>query len=62
MPVGVLQLRQPYQTSEVLRPLDLLNMFMQKKIADISKLPFMLSTLDHINSIRLARRLASYVE
>ena len=30
-----------------------LNLFMQKKIADFSKLPFMLkSTLDHLNSIR----------
>ena len=30
-----------------------LNLFMQKKIADFSKLPFMLkSTLDHLNYIR----------
>ena len=38
---------------EVLSALALLHLFMQKKIADFSKLSFMLkSTLDHINSIR----------
>ena len=42
-----------YLLSEVLGAFALLNLFMQKKIADISKLPFMLkSTLDHLNSIR----------
>ena len=42
-----------YLLSEVLSVLALLNLFMQKKIADFSKLPFMLrSTLDHLNSIR----------
>ena len=36
-----------YFPSEVLSALALLNLFMQKKIADFSKLPFMLkSTLD----------------
>ena len=39
--------------SDVCSVLALLNLFMQKKIADFSKLPFMLkSTLDHLNSIR----------
>ena len=39
--------------SEVLSSLALLNLFIQKKIADFSKLPFMLkSTLDYLNSIR----------
>ena len=42
-----------YLLSEVLSALALLNLFMQKKIADFSKLPFMLkSTLDYLNSIR----------
>ena len=42
-----------YLVSEVLSALALLNLFMQKMIADFSKLPFMLkSTLDHLNSIR----------
>ena len=42
-----------YLLSEVLSALALLNLFMQNKIADFSKLPFMLkSTLDHRNSIR----------
>ena len=42
-----------YLLSEVLSSLALLNFFTQKKIADFSKLPFMLkSTLDHLNSIR----------
>ena len=41
------------QLSVVLSVLALLNMFMQKKIADISKLLFMLkNTLDDLNSIR----------
>ena len=36
--------------SEVLSALALLNLLMQKKIADFGKLPFMLkSTLDHLN-------------
>ena len=36
-----------------LSALALLNLFIQKKIADFSKLPIMLmSTLDHLNSIR----------
>ena len=40
-----------YQMS--LSALALLNLFIQKKIADFSKLPVMLkNTLDHINSIR----------
>ena len=39
--------------SEVLSSLALLNLFMQKKIADFRKLPFMLkSTFNHLNSIR----------
>ena len=39
--------------SEVLSAPALFNLFMQKKIADFSKLPFMLkTTLDHLNSIR----------
>ena len=42
-----------YLLSEVLSALALLNLFMQRKIADFSKLTFMLtSTLDHLNSIR----------
>ena len=42
-----------YLLSEVRSGLALLNMFMQKKIADFSKLHYMLkSTLDHLNSIR----------
>ena len=42
-----------YLLSEVFSALALLNLFMQKMIADFSKLPFMLkSTLDHLNSIR----------
>ena len=42
-----------YLLSEVLSALALLNLFMQKKIADFSKLPFMFkSTLDHLNSTR----------
>ena len=42
-----------YLLSEVLSALALINLFMQKKIADFSKLLFMLkSTLDHLNSIR----------
>ena len=42
-----------YLVSEVLSALALSNLFMQKKIADFSKVPFMLkSTLDHLNSIR----------
>ena len=42
-----------YLLSEVVSVLALLNLFMQKKIADFSKLPFMLkSTLHHLNSIR----------
>ena len=42
-----------YLLSEVLSTLALLNLFIQKKIADFSKLPFMLKrTLDHLNSIR----------
>ena len=42
-----------YLLSEVLSVLALLNLFTQKKIADFSKLPFMLkSTLDHLNPIR----------
>ena len=42
-----------YLLSEVLSDLALLNLFMQKKIADFSKLLFMLkSTLDLLNSIR----------
>ena len=42
-----------YLLSEVLSALTLLNLFMQKKIADFSKLPFMMkSTLDHLNSTR----------
>ena len=42
-----------YLPPEVLSALALLNLFMQKKIADFSKLPFMTkSTLDHLNSIR----------
>ena len=41
-----------YLQSEVFSALALLNLFMQKKIADFSKLPFMLkSTLDHLNPI-----------
>ena len=39
--------------SEVLSALAVLNLLMKKKMADISKRPFMLkSTLDHLNSIR----------
>ena len=39
--------------SEVLNALALINLFMQKKIADFCKLPFKLkNTLDHLNSIR----------
>ena len=39
--------------SEVLSSLVLLNLFMQKKIADFRKLPFMLkSTFTHLNSTR----------
>ena len=47
-------LSSSYLLSEVLSVLALLNLFLQKKIADFnSKLPFMLrSTLDHLNSIR----------
>ena len=42
-----------YHLSKILNALALLNLFMQKKIADFSKLPFMLkSTFDHLNSIR----------
>ena len=42
-----------YLLSEILCARALLNLFMQKKIADFSKLLFMLkSTLDHLNSIR----------
>ena len=42
-----------YFLTEVHSALALLNLFIQKKIADFSKLPFMLkSTLDHLNSIR----------
>ena len=42
-----------YLQSEVLSDLTLLNLFLQKKIADFSKLPLMLkSALDHLNSIR----------
>ena len=42
-----------YLLSEVLSALALLNFFIQKKIAEFSKLCFMLkSTLDHLNSIR----------
>ena len=42
-----------YLLSEVLSALALLNLFMQKKIADFSKFPFVLkSILDHLNSIR----------
>ena len=42
-----------YLLSKVLSAFALLNLFMQKKIADFSKLAFMLkSTLDHLNSIR----------
>ena len=42
-----------YLLSEVLSVLAPLNLFMQKKMADFSKLSFMLkSTLDHLNSIR----------
>ena len=41
-----------YLLSEVLSALIILKLFMWKKIADFSKLPFMLkSTLDHLNSI-----------
>ena len=40
-----------YLLSEVLSVLAILNLLMQKKITDFSKLPFMLtSTLDHLNS------------
>ena len=49
----VLMVYQAVISSEVLSALALLNLFMQKKIADFSKLPFMLkSILDHLNSIR----------
>ena len=42
-----------YLLLEVLSVLALLNLFMQKKIADFSKFPVMLkNTLDHLNSIR----------
>ena len=42
-----------YLQSKVLSALALLNLFLQKKIADFSKLPLMFkSTLDHLNSIR----------
>ena len=42
-----------YLLSEVLSALALLNLLMQKMIANFSKLPFMLkSTLDHLNSTR----------
>ena len=42
-----------YLLSKVLSAHALLNLFMQKNIADFSKLSFMLkSTLDHLNSIR----------
>ena len=42
-----------YLLSEVLSALALLNLFMQKKMADFSKLHFMLrSTLDHLNPTR----------
>ena len=42
-----------YLLSEILSAFALLNLFMQKKTAEFSKLPFMLkSTLDHLNSIR----------
>ena len=42
-----------YLLSEVLSALALVNLFMQKKIADLNKLPFLLkSTLGHLNSIR----------
>ena len=42
-----------YLLSEVLGVLALLKLFMQKKIADFSKFPFVLkSILDHLNSIR----------
>ena len=42
-----------YHLSEILSANALLNLFMQKKIADFRKLSFMLkSTLDHPNSIR----------
>ena len=42
-----------YLLSEGLSALALLNKFMQKKISDFSKLPFMLKgTIDHLNSIR----------
>ena len=42
-----------YLLTEVLSSLALLNLFKQKKIADLRKLPFMLkSTHNHLNSIR----------
>ena len=42
-----------YLLSEVVSALALLNLFVQKKIADFRKFPFMLtSTLNHLNSIR----------
>ena len=42
-----------YLLSEVLSALNLLNLFMQNKMADLSKLILMLkSTLNHLNSIR----------
>ena len=42
-----------YLLSEVLSALAVLNLFMQKMIADFRKLPFMLkSILDHLNTIR----------
>ena len=42
-----------YFLSEVLSALALLNLFVQKKIADFSKLPFMFKCkFEHLNSIR----------
>ena len=44
-----------YLLSEFFSAPALLNLFMQKKLADFSKLPFVLkSTFDHLNSIRVS--------
>ena len=52
-PFWLVLMVRSYLLSEVLSALAVLNLFMQKKIADFSKLPFVLkSTLDHLNSIR----------
>ena len=50
---GVHGISSSYLLSEVLCPLARLNLFLQKKIADFSKIPLMLkSKLDHLNFIR----------